>query len=117
MEAIVQKTGHASKLIRRFIAIILVGLAIVSLFWPSVIAVGGTMRKDLKAEIDSLTPQYVARIGAWKGSVSPECRQELSNMSGFVDMGVRCGMFTKDDALFKAVKSALSATRASVKRY
>ena len=38
-------------------------------------------------------------------------------MSGFVDMGVRCGMFTKDDALFKAVKSALSATRASVKRY
>ena len=71
----------------------------------------------VKAEIDSLTPQYVARIGAWKGSVSPECRQELSNMSGFVDMGVRCGMFTKDDALFKAVKSALSATRASVKRY
>ena len=74
MEAIVQKTGHASKLIRRFIAIILVGLAIVSLFWPSVIAVGGTMRKDLKAEIDSLE-EYVEKN-----------RYELENRYGSVDL-------------------------------
>ena len=72
---------------------------------------------SVKAEIDALTPQYIARIAAWKGTVSPERSQELSNMSGFVDMGVRCGMFTKDDALFKAVKSALAATRAAVKHY
>ena len=32
-------------------------------------------------------------------------------------MGVRCGMFTKDDALFKAVKAALVSTRAAVKHY
>ena len=71
----------------------------------------------VKAEIDALTPQYVARISAWNGTISPECRQELSNMSGFVDMGVRCGMFTKDDVLFKAVKAALVSTRAAVKHY
>ena len=71
----------------------------------------------VKAEIDALTPQYIARISAWNGTISPECRQELSNMSGFVDMGMRCGMFTKDDPLFKAVKAALVSTRAAVKRY
>ena len=69
---------------------------------------------SVKAEIDALTPQYIARIAAWKGTVSPERSQELSNMSGFVDMGVRNGLFTKDAPLYKAVKKALDATKSSV---
>lgn len=82
MEAVVQKTGHGVKIIRRFVAILLVGLAVVSLFWPSVIAVGGTVRKDLKAEIDSLE-DYIARnsyeIENRYGSVDTFAARQTSN--------------------------------------
>ena len=71
----------------------------------------------VKAKIDALTPQYVARISAWQGEISAELRKELSNMSGFVGMGIRCGMFTEDDALVKAVRYALANTKSAVTHY
>ena len=70
-----------------------------------------------KAEIDAFTPQYIARISAWKGEIAEDLRQELSNMSGFTGMGVRNGMFTEESALVKAVKAALEATSSAVKHY
>ena len=72
---------------------------------------------EVMREIDELTPKYIERISAWKGPVDPSCREELSNMSGFVDMGMRCGMFTEESPLVKAVKAALKATTSEVKRY
>jgi len=72
---------------------------------------------SVKAEIDVLTEKYIARISAWKGAIDPALRQELSNMSGFVDMGVRCGMFTAETPLLKAVKAALKETSSSVRHY
>ena len=71
----------------------------------------------VKAEIDAFTPKYIERISAWKGAIDPELRHELSNMSGFVDMGVRCKMFTPETPLLKAVKAALKATSSGVKHY
>ena len=68
-------------------------------------------------EIEEFTPKYIARISAWKGEIDPELRHELSNMSGFVDMGVRCNMFTAETPLLKAVKAALKATKSGVKHY
>ena len=76
-----------------------------------------TVENAVKAKIDALTPQYVARISAWQGEISAELRKELSNMSGFVGMGIRCGMFTEDDALVKAVRSALANTKSAVTHY
>ena len=70
-----------------------------------------------KKEIDDLTPKYIARISAWKGAVDPAFREELSNMSGFVGMGKRCGLFTDDSPLAKAVADALKATSSNVKQY
>ena len=61
-------------------------------------------------EIESFTIQYVDRVAGWKGAIDPALRQELSNMSGFVDMGVRCGMFTAVSPLYRAVKDALKTT-------
>lgn len=61
-------------------------------------------------EIEELTPQYIARISARKGAVDSAFREELSNMNGFVDMGMRCGMFTVDSPLVVAVKTALTST-------
>ena len=54
MEAVARKNDGTAKIVRRFVAILLVGLAILSLFWPSVIAVGGTLRKDLQASVNEL---------------------------------------------------------------
>ena len=71
----------------------------------------------VKAEIDAFTPQYIARISAWKGEIAENLRQELSNMSGFTGMGVRNGMFTEESPLVKAVKAALEATSSAVKHY
>ena len=68
-------------------------------------------------EIAELTPQYIARISVWKGAVDSTFREELSNMNGFVDMGVRCGMFTADSPLVVAVKTALTATSSNVKHH
>lgn len=72
---------------------------------------------EVKREIDELTPRYIARITAWKGEIAPELRKELSNMSGFASMGVRCGMFKADEPLVKAIRGALSATKSSVTHY
>ena len=71
----------------------------------------------VKAEIDAFTPQYIARISAWKGEIAEDLRQELSNMSGFTGMGVRNGMFTEESPLVKAVKAALETTSSAVKHY
>ena len=71
----------------------------------------------VRREIDEFTPKYIARISAWTGEIDPALREELSNMSGFVDMGLRCDMFTKDTPLYKAVKAALKATSSSVRHY
>lgn len=68
-------------------------------------------------EIEEFTPKYIARISAWKGEIDPDRRQELSNMSGFVDMGTRCDMFTIETPLYRAVKAALKATSSEVKHY
>ena len=68
-------------------------------------------------EIEDLTPKYIERISAWKGEIDPDLRHELSNMSGFVDMGVRCNMFTPETPLLKAVKAALKSTSSAVKHY
>ena len=38
-------------------------------------------------------------------------------MSGFVGMGKRCGLFTDDSPLAKAVADALKATSSNVKQY
>ena len=72
---------------------------------------------EVKKEIDDLTPKYIARISAWRGAVDPAFREELSNMSGFVGMGKRCGLFTDDSPLAKAVADALKATSSNVKQY
>ena len=71
----------------------------------------------IKVEIDTTAFQYVQLISKWSGEISAEQRQELSNMSGFVDMGVRNGMFTADAPLFKAVKDALNRTSSAVRHY
>ena len=71
----------------------------------------------VKAEIDAFTPTYIARISAWKGEIAAPLHQELSNMSGFVDMGIRCKMFTPQTPLVKAVKKALVETKSAVKHY
>jgi hypothetical protein len=71
----------------------------------------------VKAQIDALTPEYIAEISALKGEIIPELRKELSNMAGFAAMGVRCGMFAKDDPVVKAVNAAIAATKSSVLNY
>ena len=68
-------------------------------------------------EIEEFSPKYIARISAWAGEIDPDLRQELSNMSGFVDMGLRCDMFTTESPLYKAVKAALKATKSGVRHY
>ena len=71
----------------------------------------------VRQKIESLTDAYVDRIRAWKGEISSADRSELSNMSGFVDMGIRCGLFAEDDRLVQAVRTALRETSSSVKHY
>lgn len=71
----------------------------------------------VKAEIEAMTPSYIARIAAWEGEIDDDRRLELSNMGGFVRMAVRNGLFTEQDALYQAVTSALKRTRSVVKHY
>ena len=71
----------------------------------------------VRAEIDATTEKYIARISGWAGEIPQEQRTELSNMSGFVDMGVRNGLFTKDAPLYKAVKKALEETKSTVRHF
>lgn len=64
--------------------------------------------------ITDLTPKYVARLDALNGEVPPSVALELSDMSGFVDMGIRCGMFEKTSPIVVAVRQALKRTKAEV---
>ena len=71
----------------------------------------------IKREIDALTDKYVSYLGTLEGEVSQEVRTELSNMWGFAQMGVRCGMLTKESPLYVALKRALGATKVTERLY
>ena len=59
----------------------------------------------VKMEIDDVTARYIAQIETWAVPLSEDHSLELSNMIGFVDMGVRCGMFTRDAPLARVMNS------------
>ena len=65
----------------------------------------------VKREIEAQSAKYVQRLGSLRGALMPADEMELKNMSGFVAMGIRCGLFKESDALPKAVNDALSRTR------
>lgn len=65
-------------------------------------------------ELGAITPRYIGRISSWKGEIGGKEAIELSDMAGFVDMGVRCGMFAESSPLVVAVRRAMKATSSSV---
>jgi ribosomal protein L40E len=84
MEAVEKKNGYSVRILRRFLAILLTGLAILSLFWPSVLAVGGTMRKDLKVAIEEMEDE-IEQYRAYYGANDKEIEKEIaSEVSGYI---------------------------------
>lgn len=58
MEQMTKGNATRTRLIRRFVAIALTLLSVGALFWPSAIAVGGTLRVELRDQIETIEEKW-----------------------------------------------------------
>ena len=71
----------------------------------------------VKAEIDAYTPVYQKRVEAFTADIGADEKTELSNMRGFLNMGVRNGFLDKEDALLKAVNAAMKRAQSKERKF